>query len=66
MAGLSQQRGEPEAATKGAKVAKEFWERKEYQHVYDAMKKSRVEIAESIRKRKLIFFETIPINFEEV
>jgi len=29
------------------------------------MKKSRDEIADSIEKRKLIFFESVPLNFNE-
>ena len=42
-----------------------MWEKEEYKHVYQAMKKSRDEIAESIDQRKLILFETIPLDFNE-
>ena len=42
-----------------------FWNNEQTKHLYEAMKKAREEIAESIRKRKLICFETVPMNFED-
>jgi len=42
-----------------------FWSNDQTKHLYDAMKKAREEIADAIRKRKLICFETVPMNFEE-
>ena len=44
----------------------EFWEKKEYEHVYDAMKRSKEEMNDAINGRKLMFFETVPLNFAEV
>ena len=42
-----------------------FWEDEHNLHIYEAMKNSRLEISEAIRRRKLILFETVPMNFEE-
>ena len=42
-----------------------FWASDQTRHLYEAMKSAREEIAEAIRRRKLICFEAIPMNFEE-
>ena len=37
----------------------------EYKYVYEAMKKSRLEISDSIDNQKLIIFESNPMNFKD-
>ena len=54
------------AKIKQSNAKTKLWEHANFKHVYGAMQKSRDEIAEAITRRKLIFFETIPMNFEEV
>ena len=39
------------------------WQRDSFKHVFKALQKSRQEIAESLGSRKLLFFETKPMNF---
>ena len=42
-----------------------FWEDEHNLHIFEAMKNSRLEISDSIRKGKIVLFETVPMNFEE-
>ena len=36
-----------------------------FKHVYEAMKKSREEINDAVENQRLIFFDTVPMSFDE-
>ena len=43
-----------------------FEDNPDFAHVYNAMKLSRVELQEAIENKERIFFDAVPIDFDEV